>query len=101
MKRWELKEGTVVYNEYHGIRRYGIIERKTIDSDGWAYCNVNWFNDEQYLASMENRKRLTAGKDWSLTRYRVDKLKRIDLHKELSTLEDIRHELNTRGRSED
>ena len=45
---------------------------------------------------MEDRQRLTH-KDWSLKEYRVDQLKRIDLHQELSTLEDIRHELNMRG----
>ena len=100
MKRWAVEEGGVVFNDYHGIRRYGIIEKKTLESDGWAYCDVKWFNDEKYEEAMAERKRLT-NKDWSLKKYRVDQLKRIDLHKELSTLEDIRHELNTRGYSED
>lgn len=95
-----MKEGDVVYNEYHDIRRYGIIEKKTIDDGGWAYCTVKWFNDEVYESAMAFRQKLT-NKDWSLKKYRVDTLKRIDLHKELSTLEDIKHELNMRGKSED
>ncbi len=95
-----MKKGDVVYNEYHGIRRYGIVEKKTIKDDGWGYCTVNWFNDEIYKNRMSERQKLTSGKDWSLKDYRVDMLSRIDLHKELSTLEDIRHELNTRGYSE-
>jgi len=101
MKCWGMKEGDVVFNEYHGIRRYGIIEKKQIRDDGWAYCDVLWFDDEQYCNAMEHRKQLTGGKkDWSLTEYRVDLLQRINLHKELSTLEDIRHTLNMRGPSE-
>ena len=100
MKEWGIKEGDVVFNEYHRIRRYGIIEKKQIHEDGWAYCDVLWFNDERYCSAMEDRKQLTGGKDWSLTKYRVDLLRRIDLHKELSTLEDIRHALNMRGQCE-
>jgi len=91
-----MKSGDVVYNEYHGIRRYGIVEEKRLDDWGWGYCEVTWFNDDQYINAMEDRQRLTH-KDWSLKEYRVDQLKRIDLHQELSTLEDIRHELNMRG----
>jgi len=91
-----MKEGDVVYNEYHNIRRYGIIEKKTIKDDGWGYCAVKWFNDEIYEDRMADRQKLT-NKNWALEEYRVDMLLPIDLHKELSTLEDIRHELNTRG----
>ena len=36
-----MKKGDVVFNEYHGIRRYGIIERKEMQEDGWAYCEVD------------------------------------------------------------
>ena len=94
-----MKRGDVVYNEYHGIRRYGIVEEKTMKANGWAYCTVKWFNDEIYEGAMAARQKLT-NKNWALSDYRVDMLKTIDLHKELSTLEDIRHELNMRGQSE-
>jgi hypothetical protein len=88
-----MKKGDVVYNEYHDIRRYGIVEEKVTDSDGWSYCNVLWFNDSKYEAAMADRKKLT-NKDWSLQRYRVDQLKKIDLNIELNTLEEIRHYFN-------
>ena len=92
-----MNKGDVVFNEYHRIRRYGIVEEKRIDSDGWGHCKVTWFNDDKYMSAMKERESLTH-KDWSLKEYRVDQLYRIDLHEEISTLEDIRHELNMRGK---
>ena len=85
--------GTVVFNEYHRIRRYGIVEEKRIAEGGWGYCKVKWFNDEVYQTAMSDRQKLT-NKNWSLDEYRVDQLQIIDIHKELNTLEEIRHELN-------
>jgi len=93
-----MKEGDVVYNEYHGIRRYGIVEKKTMEADGWSYCEVEWVNDERYITAMNDRKKLTSGKDWSLTKYRVDLLKTIDLEKEMKTLKTIEYILQTRGK---
>jgi len=91
-----MKIGDVVFNDYHGIRRYGVVETKKVNSDGWAYCQVEWINDRQYEQAMSDRSELTGGRDWTLKEYRVDQLKVIDLHKELRTLEDIRHLLNRR-----
>tara|TARA_R110001583_G_scaffold159613_1_gene311450 strand:+ start:7470 stop:7769 length:300 start_codon:yes stop_codon:yes gene_type:complete len=88
-----MKKGNVVYNEYHNIRRYGIIEKKVVENDGWAYCDVLWFNDDKYETAMADRKKLT-NKDWSLQRYRSDQLKLINIETELNTLEGIRHHLN-------
>ena len=85
----------VVYNHYHGIRRYGIVESKRIDKDGWAYFKVKWFADEVYQNAMSFRKQLTS-KDHSLTEYRKDQLVFIDLDKELSIFKDIKAELNAR-----
>ena len=93
-----MKKGDVVFNEYHGIRRYGIIERKEMHEDGWAYCEVDWINDEQYARAMSTRKSLTGGKDWTLKKYRVDQLKRIDMKKELETFNAIKYVLQTRGK---
>ena len=97
--KYGIHEGDVVYNEYHGIRRYGIVDKKEIADDGWAYCNVEWLNDEQYVNAMEYRKELTT-RDYSLKTYRVDLLKRIDLQKELQTLKAIEYVLNTRGKND-
>ena len=93
-----MKKGDVVFNEYHGIRRYGIVERKEMHEDGWAYCEVDWINDEQYARAMSTRKSLTGGKDWALKKYRVDQLKRIDMKKEIDTFNAIKYVLQTRGK---
>ena len=88
-----MKPGDVVYNFYHGIRRHGVIKTIKKADDGWSYCNVRWFNDEVYQRAIEDRKKL-VDKKWDLDFYRVDLLQKIDLHDEISTLEDIRHYLN-------
>mgnify|MGYP003631774799 FL=1 len=88
-----MKTGDVVYNFYHGIRRYGVVKTVEKADDKWSYCTVKWFNDEIYQRTIEERKKL-IDKKWDLDLYRVDLLQKIDLHKELSTLEDIRHHLN-------
>jgi len=93
-----MKKGDVVFNEYHGIRRYGIIERKEMQEDGWAYCEVDWINDEQYARAMSARKSLTGGKDWTLKKYRVDQIQRIDMQKEMETFNAIKYILQTRGK---
>jgi hypothetical protein len=88
-----MKTGDVVYNFYHGIRRYGVIRTVEKADDKWFYCTVKWFNDEVYQRAIKERKKL-VDKKWDLDLYRVDLLQKIDLHKELSTLEDMRHHLN-------
>jgi|TARA_R110000796_G_scaffold16206_1_gene50669 hypothetical protein len=88
-----MKTGDVVYNFYHGIRRYGVVKTVEKADDKWSYCTVKWFNDEIYQRTIEERKKL-IDKKWDLDLYRVDLLQKIDLHKELSTLEDVRYYLN-------
>jgi len=88
-----MKTGDVVYNFYHGIRRYGVIKTVEKADDGWCYCTVRWFNDEAYQRATKERKKL-VDKKWDLDLYRVDLLQKIRLHEELSRLEEIRHHLN-------
>jgi len=92
-----MKKGDVVFNEYHGIRRYGIVEEKEMGTDGWAYCKVEWINDEVYERAINHRKELT-GRDYSLSRYRVDLLKVISIKKEVATFKAIKYILQTRGK---
>tara|TARA_R110000824_G_scaffold364568_1_gene552948 strand:+ start:25 stop:330 length:306 start_codon:yes stop_codon:yes gene_type:complete len=87
--------GGPVYNHYHGFRRYGIVESKRIDNDGWAYFKVKWFQDEDYQAALAYRQELTH-KNYGLTEYRKDKLVGISLDKELSILSDIKAEIDLR-----
>jgi hypothetical protein len=95
MKFWGKEEGDVVFNDYGGLRRYGIIEKKTLESNGWVYCEVKWHRDEKYEEIMAYRKKLTH-KDWRLQKYRVDQLRRIDIDKELSILKEIKAAMDTR-----
>jgi hypothetical protein len=88
-----MKTGDVVYNFYHGIRRYGVVKAVEKADNGWSYCTVRWFNDETYQRAIKERKNLTD-KKWDLDLYRADLLQKIDLHEEIFTLEDIRHYLN-------
>ena len=87
--------GGPVYNHYHGFRRYGIVESKRIDADGWAYFKVEWFQDEDYQEAIDYREELTH-KDYGLTEYRKDKLVGIFLDKELSILKEIKAAMGTR-----
>ena len=87
--------GGPVYNHYHGFRRYGIVESKRIDKNGWAYFKVKWFQDEDYQEAIDYREELTH-KDYGLTEYRKDKLVGIFLDKELSILKEIKAAMGTR-----
>lgn len=95
-----MKKGDVVYNEWHGIRRYGVIEKTFIKDEGmfipWTYANVKWFNDEPYLSAVKQTNLLrNDGSDIFLDEYRVDKLKLINLDSELKTLNDISEFVNS------
>ena len=95
-----MKKGDVVYNEWHGIRRYGVIEKTFVKDEGmfvpWTYANVKWFNDEAYLSAIAQTNRLrNDGSDITLHEYRVDKLKKINLDLEIKTLKDISEFVNS------
>lgn len=93
-----MKEGNVVYNEWHGIRRYGVVTR-TYVKDGqaipipWTYAEVKWFNDQAYENVVKNTDKLRnypgEEKTVMLKEYRVDQLQLINLKKEIHTLSDI------------
>ncbi len=95
-----MKKGDVVYNEWHGIRRYGVIEKTFVKDEGtfipWTYANVKWFNDEPYLSAVKQTNSLrNDGSDIFLDEYRVDKLKLINLSSELKSLNDISEFVNS------
>lgn len=95
-----MKKGDVVYNEWHGIRRYGVVKNTFIKDEGlfvpWTYANVEWFNDEAYLGAVEQTNALrNDGSDVFLGEYRVDKLKKINLDMELKTLNEISEFVNS------
>ena len=86
-----MEVGNLVYNEYHGILRFGTIKSKIVKDDGWAYFKVNWHCDEVYERAMKHREEL-CHTNYYLEEYRKDQLKPIcrihlkkivDLHESL------------------
>ena len=65
--------GDLVYNNYHGVLRFGTIQSKRIDESGWAYYKVNWHADETYEEAMNLRQKLTH-KNHRLEEYRKDQI---------------------------
>ena len=90
-----MKRGDVVYNEWHGIRRYGIVEtvyvKETQDTSvPWSYAKVKWLNDAPYENTVKNTNKLrNDGSDIYLGEYRVDQITKINIRRELTTLFNI------------
>jgi len=82
-----MKIGQAVFQDYHGIRRYGVVESTTIQGK-WAYANVTWFDDEPYERAMA-RIEAIQGEDKTQHLYRVDELRWIDPDKERATLRKV------------
>lgn len=90
-----MKRGDVVYNEWHGIRRYGIVET-VYTKEGqdlavpWSYAKVKWFNDAPYENAVRNTNKLrNDGSDIYLGEYRVDQITKVNIRRELATLFNI------------
>jgi len=76
----------VVFQDYQGIRRYGVVHDKYI-IERWAYAEVDWIDDTQYERAMQALSSLRGGQqDFHRYVYRIDELKCIDVDKELTTL---------------
>jgi len=52
--------GTFVMNCHHGLVRMGVVREKRIDDDGWAYCQVDWLEDELHTAKIAWDKKMGA-----------------------------------------
>ena len=69
--------GDIVYNQYHGIDRFGVVAQTRLDEHGWKYCIVDWVDDDKYKYAMQWRASL-VGVDHSLEEYRCSQLKLVD-----------------------
>jgi hypothetical protein len=76
-----MKIKDVVYNNFHGIRRYGIVIDK-YKKGSWSYVKVQWVDDDLYEHAMNWRKKLGQG-DHRLHEYRVDQIATFDAEKEI------------------
>ena len=65
--------GQLVWNNYHGVLRFGTINSKRIDETGWAFYKVNWHCDDVYERAMDLREKLTHT-DHRLEEYRKDQI---------------------------
>ena len=70
-----MKIGDTVWNQYHGILRFGTVQSKTM-KNGWAYFIVDWHCDEAYESSMKHREEL-CHENYYLEEYRGDQIKTI------------------------
>lgn len=94
-----MKKGHAVYQNWQGIRRYGIVEDTRV-KDEWKYATVIWFNDEVYERAMADLADLRHGtlNDFTVYEYRVDELECIDLKQVLATLKAMqRYQKKTEG----
>lgn len=81
-----MKVNDVVFQDYQGIRRYGVIKRVEIREDGWSYAGINWLKDDKYEAAMKQLEQL-RNVDYTKTAYRTDEVKVIDAEREISMLQ--------------
>ncbi len=79
-----MKIKDIVFNEYQGIRRFGVITDKFMKGR-WSYVKVKWVDDDKYERSMSWREDLGQG-DCRLHEYRVDQVCVIDAEKEMASL---------------
>ena len=90
-----MKVGDVVYNEWHSIRRYGVVKELFLKDEGmavpWTYAKVKWFDDEAYENAVINTNTLrNNGTDVGMYEFRADKLRQINLEKLITRLQKIR-----------
>lgn len=77
MKNRGYKDGSMVMNRYQGTTRFGVVQSKRQDSDGWANYRIHFFKDDAYQASQRHRAALT-GEDFFKETYRADEVILID-----------------------
>jgi len=65
--------GQLVWNNYHGVLRFGTISSKRVDETGWAFYKVNWHSDKVYEEAMDLREKLTHT-NHRLEEYRKDQI---------------------------
>ena len=79
-----MKINDVVFQDYQGIRRYGVVREKYFIDD-WAHVEVDWVNDQQYDRAMNTLAEL-RNVDCRKHVYRIDEVRRVNAEKEISTL---------------
>jgi len=52
--------GTLVMNSHHGLVRLGTVREKQQRDHGWAYCKVDWLEDDIHTAKTAWDKKMNA-----------------------------------------
>ena len=76
-KEYMIDINSFVMNNYQGIIRYGTVTKKIIKADGWAYYEVEWYDDASYKEAINNKEN-------GVTQYRGDTLIHIEDPKRIS-----------------
>jgi hypothetical protein len=80
-----MKVSDVVFQDFNGIRRFGVVRQVEVQGDGWTYAGVKWIDDDAYDHAMARLSRLRGGHH-TKNSYRIDELNIIDAGKEIKTL---------------
>jgi hypothetical protein len=54
--------GTFVMNFHHKLLRFGVVREKRTGDHGWAYCKIDWFEDDIHIAKVAWDKKMGARK---------------------------------------
>lgn len=79
-----MEKGNIVFNNYEGIRRYGVVTDRFM-KEKWVYVRVNWIDDDEYERAMSWREEIGEG-NHRLEEYRIDEVTTIDAERELLQL---------------
>jgi hypothetical protein len=64
--------GTFVMNWHHGLLRFGVVDSKRIDEQGWSHCKVDWLADDIHLANVAWNKKMGSSYQDPTVEIRVD-----------------------------
>ena len=68
--------GAFVMNYHHGLLRFGVVQSKRRDEQGWAQYTVDWLEDDMHESNAVWVKNMT-GTEKKPTEYRADWLKTV------------------------
>ena len=54
--------GTFVMNFHHKLLRLGVVREKRTGDHGWAYCKVDWLEDDIHVGQVAWNKKMGARK---------------------------------------
>ena len=69
-----IEPGAFVMNYHHGLLRFGIVQSKRNDEQGWAQYTVDWLEDDKHASNAVWVENMT-GTQKAPTEYRADWLK--------------------------